>query len=121
MAASFHGHIELVKLLLKKHAILEARDEKGNTSIKLATQQGHQAVVKLLMLAHLFDCRSSYIMRKISEMDKLTRQLERTHVSSCTGSDGSVHKRRRKDRNHQGARASRTLRGTIFCECNIKD
>ena len=47
MNASQEGHLEVIKLLLNHEALVESKDDKGRTSIFLASQNGHFAIVKL--------------------------------------------------------------------------
>lgn len=47
-AAAQRGSLELVELLIRKHALLDARDQQGRTALELAEQHGHARVVERL-------------------------------------------------------------------------
>jgi ankyrin repeat protein len=47
-AAAERGSLELVELLIRKHARLDARDQQGRSAIELAEQHGHARVVERL-------------------------------------------------------------------------
>jgi ankyrin repeat protein len=48
MIAAERGHKEVVKLLLKKGADVNARDKDGWTALKNASYYGHKEIVELL-------------------------------------------------------------------------
>ena len=45
----YHGHEAIVKLLLKKDADIESKDNNGLTVLSLAAANGHEAIVILLL------------------------------------------------------------------------
>jgi ankyrin repeat protein len=47
-AAAERGSLELVEMLIRKHARIDARDQQGRTPIELAEQHGHTRVVERL-------------------------------------------------------------------------
>ena len=47
--ASMNGHVEVVRLLLTKRALLKAKDQEGNSPLHLASKNGHLEVVRLLL------------------------------------------------------------------------
>jgi ankyrin repeat protein len=47
-AAAARGSVELVEMLVRKHADVDARDEHGRPAIELAERNGHVRVVELL-------------------------------------------------------------------------
>ncbi|KAF2798224.1 ankyrin, partial [Melanomma pulvis-pyrius CBS 109.77] len=47
-AASFHGHEQVVKLLLDKGADVDAQNEYYRSALHTASAQGYEQVVKLL-------------------------------------------------------------------------
>lgn len=51
--AAFHGHIDIVQLLVRAHAAVDEAstyaDESGWTALQLAVNSGHAAVVQLLL------------------------------------------------------------------------
>lgn len=47
-AAAQRGSLELVEMLIRKHAQLDARDQQGRTAVELAEQHGHTHVVERL-------------------------------------------------------------------------
>lgn len=47
-AAAERGSLELVELLIRKHAHVDARDQQGRTAIELAEHRGHARVVERL-------------------------------------------------------------------------
>ena len=49
MAASGHGHLEVVKLLLEKGADVNAKNNDGYTALMAASLEGHPEVMKLLL------------------------------------------------------------------------
>jgi len=48
MIASFYGHKEVVELLLKKGADVNAKDKNGRTALMIASKKGHKEIVELL-------------------------------------------------------------------------
>lgn len=51
MAASFHGHPDVVRVLLDNGASISAVDNEGYTALLFSAQFGHLAVTKMLMKA----------------------------------------------------------------------
>jgi serine/threonine-protein phosphatase 6 regulatory ankyrin repeat subunit B len=49
MSASLNGHVQVVKLLLKKHADVNIRSKVGWTALLLASENGFHEVVELLL------------------------------------------------------------------------
>ena len=49
MSASYHGHTEIVKLLLDKGADPNIQNEDGETALMKASEEGHTEIVKLLL------------------------------------------------------------------------
>ena len=49
--ASGNGHVEVARLLVDSGADIHKAMENGNTALKIARQQGHNAIVKLLLAA----------------------------------------------------------------------
>jgi ankyrin repeat protein len=48
MGAAKKGHIDIVKVLIASGADLNAKDNYGNTALKLAANAGHIEIVELL-------------------------------------------------------------------------
>ena len=49
MAAAYHGNVEMLKAMLKKHANVTARDAKGNTALQIAIRRNQSTeVIRLL-------------------------------------------------------------------------
>lgn len=46
--AAYLGHVDIVRMLLKKKANVDARNDNGATPLMLATLRGHTAIVELL-------------------------------------------------------------------------
>ncbi len=49
--AAYHGHLEIVRFLLKGGADPKLRDKKGQTPLALATERGLTAIVHMLRKA----------------------------------------------------------------------
>lgn len=45
------GHAEVVKLLVKAHALVDKANQKGTTALMRATQEGNEEVVRILVNA----------------------------------------------------------------------
>lgn len=45
------GHAEVVKLLVKAHALVDKANQKGTTALMRATQEGNEEVVRILVSA----------------------------------------------------------------------
>lgn len=45
------GHAEVVKLLVKAHALVDKANQKGTTALMRATQEGNEEVVGILVSA----------------------------------------------------------------------
>lgn len=45
------GHAEVVKLLVKAHALVDKANQKGTTALMRATQEGNEEVVRILVAA----------------------------------------------------------------------
>lgn len=50
MCASFHGQLEIVKLLVENGASINKRGKKSETALHLASQRGHGEIVRYLLL-----------------------------------------------------------------------
>jgi hypothetical protein len=50
MLGSYYGHRAIVKLLLEKGADVESKDKDGRTPLSWAAENGHEAIVKLLLV-----------------------------------------------------------------------
>lgn len=52
--ACYHGHPEVIRILLKQNARVDVFDESGRASLHLAAELGHEDVVKLLLENNAF-------------------------------------------------------------------
>ena len=52
MCASMNGHLQVVELLLKDNADVNAQEEDGFTALMVASENGHTQVVELLLKEH---------------------------------------------------------------------
>lgn len=49
MLAVSHGRVEMVRALLARGAVVNARDDEGSTALMCASERGHAAMVALLL------------------------------------------------------------------------
>jgi ankyrin repeat protein len=47
--AAQNDHFDIVKCLIENSADIEAKDNKGNTTLQLASQNSHNQIVKLII------------------------------------------------------------------------
>lgn len=74
--AASNGHVEIVKLLIEKGAVIDPRD---NEPLRLASKHGHLEVVKLLLKNGANMYSPSQIIG-VFEGDVLTNACERGHI-----------------------------------------